>query len=707
MDVRIGGLASGMDIDSLVKDLMKAERTPLNKLLQKKQTLEWQRDDYRAMNTLLLDFRSELTQMKLTSKYRARSTTSTDDAKLTATATGAASQSSVSVSKVTQLASSERMVNGGKVSLDSSKSLFEQTSAETMWKQGAVESKTLAADGTSNPLSLGVTDVNLIDAASWSVSVNGKGYKVVTDAADLSDSSVLIDASGNLTFSSVLAKDSMVKVDYVAETKTDSIKISYNTSSIQLSHGSINEVTGQQIKLTMAVKEGGTSTSQSDVLFSINANGEILDIDGSTVLGKLDKQSGKITFDNAKMNEKGYLPPEKPEEGKEYTYKIELNYDQNYTNFSVDTVTSKGNVHKNFLVQGNETISSVTSKVSAANVGVSMFFDSFSGQMSLTRTETGKFNTETDASGNLLADIKTSGDLINNIFKFGTGTITEGANAKFEINGITTERSSNTFTMEGVTFTLKQTFGAPGTTDPTASPVSINVNNNSTEVFDNIVQFVNKYNEMIDKINKKVGETRYRDYKPLSDEEREAMSDKQQEMWDEKAKSGLLRRDPILSSALSEMRMDFYQSVSNDKVNPLYNQLSELGIETSSNYLEGGKLIINETKLKAAIENDPESVENFFREDGATESQKGIINRLYDTATNIMDKLKVKAGNSFSTSKQYALGRELDDIGDRITRFENRLKQVEDRYWSQFTAMEKAIQRANEQSAYLMQQFSM
>lgn len=705
--MRIGGLASGMDIDSLVKDLMKAERTPLNKLLQKKQTLEWQRDDYRAMNTLLLDFRSELTQMKLTSKYRARSTTSTDDAKLTATATGAASQSSVSVSKVTQLASSERMVNGGKVSLDSSKSLFEQTSAETMWKQGAVESKTLAADGTSNPLSLGVTDVNLIDAASWSVSVNGKGYKVVTDAADLSDSSVLIDASGNLTFSSVLAKDSMVKVDYVAETKTDSIKISYNTSSIQLSHGSINEVTGQQIKLTMAVKEGGTSTSQSDVLFSINANGEILDIDGSTVLGKLDKQSGKITFDNAKMNEKGYLPPEKPEEGKEYAYKIELNYDQNYTNFSVDTVTSKGNVHKNFLVQGNETISSVTSKVSAANVGVSMFFDSFSGQMSLTRTETGKFNTETDASGNLLADIKTSGDLINNIFKFGTGTITEGANAKFEINGITTERSSNTFTMEGVTFTLKQTFGAPGTTDPTASPVSINVNNNSTEVFDNIVQFVNKYNEMIDKINKKVGETRYRDYKPLSDEEREAMSDKQQEMWDEKAKSGLLRRDPILSSALSEMRMDFYQSVSNDKVNPLYNQLSELGIETSSNYLEGGKLIINETKLKAAIENDPESVENFFREDGATESQKGIINRLYDTATNIMDKLKVKAGNSFSTSKQYALGRELDDIGDRITRFENRLKQVEDRYWSQFTAMEKAIQRANEQSAYLMQQFSM
>ena len=56
MVTRIGGLASGMDIDTLVSDLMKAERLPLDKLTQKKQILEWQRDDYRSMNTLLSDF---------------------------------------------------------------------------------------------------------------------------------------------------------------------------------------------------------------------------------------------------------------------------------------------------------------------------------------------------------------------------------------------------------------------------------------------------------------------------------------------------------------------------------------------------------------------------------------------------------------------------------------------------------------------------
>ena len=56
--MRISGLASGMDIDKLVSDLMKAERMPLDKLKQKKQILEWQRDDYRSMNTLLQDLDS-------------------------------------------------------------------------------------------------------------------------------------------------------------------------------------------------------------------------------------------------------------------------------------------------------------------------------------------------------------------------------------------------------------------------------------------------------------------------------------------------------------------------------------------------------------------------------------------------------------------------------------------------------------------------
>src|SRR4051794_1896080 len=48
--MRIGGLASGMDTDSIIANMMKANRIPLDKVTQKKQYLEWQLDDYRSIN---------------------------------------------------------------------------------------------------------------------------------------------------------------------------------------------------------------------------------------------------------------------------------------------------------------------------------------------------------------------------------------------------------------------------------------------------------------------------------------------------------------------------------------------------------------------------------------------------------------------------------------------------------------------------------
>lgn len=56
--MRISGLASGMDIDTLVQQMMKAKRVPLDKLNQQKQVLEWKRDNYRAINSQLVDFRN-------------------------------------------------------------------------------------------------------------------------------------------------------------------------------------------------------------------------------------------------------------------------------------------------------------------------------------------------------------------------------------------------------------------------------------------------------------------------------------------------------------------------------------------------------------------------------------------------------------------------------------------------------------------------
>ncbi|WP_191566723.1 flagellar hook-associated protein 2 [Metabacillus idriensis] len=591
--VRIGGLASGMDIDSLVADLMKAERMPLDKLKQNKQTLEWQRDDYREMNSLLFSFRNATFDMKLTSNYRARATNSSNSDKVTATATSSASQSSYSISKVDQLATAATKVNASGISkvttdkIDPSKSVYEMKDKfgagdQFTWKTGTVKSQTISvpSDGSSFKLD-GTSLVNLDTDAV--IKVDGKALEVVTDLANLGAGKVHVNPDGTLTFGESIKKGSTIKADYV--------------------------------------------------------------------------------IDSA----------------------------ENYMSFNMGTHTSKGQVNETFLVQGTESLNSVFSKINSSELGVTAFYDSFTDQVTLTRKETGNFN----AAGE---EIVTSNGFLNGVLKFSGVTETGGNNAKFTINGLDTERTFNTFEMSGVTFTLKDTFTAA---DPA---VSINVTNDTTAVFDNIKKYVTLYNETIAKIQAKTDETRYRDYQPLSDEERESLTDKQQEQWDEKAQSGLLRKDSILTGALSQMRSDFYSTLS-ASTGSQFTHLSSIGITTTSNYREGGKLIIDEAKLKKAIEENPEDVEKLFTSSGATSGEKGIITNLYDNLKTTMDKLNAKAGTSSSTSQQFTIGRNLSSIDNQIIRFEDRLTQVEDRYWAQFTAMEKAIQRSNDQMSYLMQQF--
>ena len=42
-------------------------------------------------------------------------------------------------------------------------------------------------------------------------------------------------------------------------------------------------------------------------------------------------------------------------------------------------------------------------------------------------------------------------------------------------------------------------------------------------------------------------------------------------------------------------------------------------------------------------------------------------------------------------------------MNDEISRWEDRMKRLEDRYWKQFTAMEKALSQMNSQSMWMQQ----
>ncbi|MDW8515442.1 flagellar hook-associated protein 2 [Priestia flexa] len=599
--VRIGGLASGMDIDQIVSDLMKAERMPLDKIKQKKQTTEWQRDQYREMNRLLTEFRDSAFNMTLQSTYMVKSSSSADESKVTATATPSAGNASYTLSNVT-MATAAKNISGAVSSsnttkIDPSKSLWSQQSAFAggiTWQQKAVTQSPIAVASDTAKVSLGK---GAIDASSLPGSIvvtdkdgNDASYTIRTDnATDLGANEVFIDtATGEMTFGTQLVKD-------------------------------------------------------------------------STVQG----------FD----------------------------YEQNYVSFAITTYDENGkaieddqkNGKMNFEFDGTKSLNDVISTINNSKVGISAFYDSGTDKIMFTRKDTGSL---TDASGTG-PQMKLEGTFLTQTLKLDQTNEQSGTDATFEINGLQTTRKSNTFTVSGVSFTLQDNFTAP---------VRVNVSNNTDKAVESIKDFVTKYNELIATLNGKTTEERYRDYSPLTDAQRESLTDKQAEQWEEKAKSGLLKNDSILSSGLNQMRSNWYSAVSG--ITGEFKQLTDIGITTSTNYMDRGKLVINETKLKEALEKDPQSVMDLFSKNGETTSEKGIVRRLRESVADTVSKIEQRAGRSTWTNTQFVLGRNLRDMDDQISRFESRLVQVEDRYWRQFTAMEKAIQNSNAQSMQLSQYFA-
>lgn len=261
-----------------------------------------------------------------------------------------------------------------------------------------------------------------------------------------------------------------------------------------------------------------------------------------------------------------------------------------------------------------------------------------------------------------------------------------GKDASIKFDGVTITNSSNKISAYGVEIDLlkKTTAG---------SPIQVTVSSDTNSIYDNIKKFVEDYNALVDSLSSKVKEKRNRDYAPLTEEQRSELSDSEAEKWDELAKSGVLYNDSIVRDALSSLREKMYKPVGSIPDSNI-NLLSEIGITTQYMSLDG-KLQIDENKLREAIANNPDGVTNLFT------ANDGIGTRVFDEVNKQIDKLNKKAGrpNTLAALDISIIGKNLSEVGKQMIRFEDKLSLIEDRYWKQFTAMEKAISKMNEQSS--------
>lgn len=357
--------------------------------------------------------------------------------------------------------------------------------------------------------------------------------------------------------------------------------------------------------------------------------------------------------------------------------------------FTFTTYDKSGNAEEHTLtVKEDESLGQVLKNIEKASDGkVRAFFDESKNRVVLEATRTGSYN----EAGN---EITFAGNEFFSDF-LGLDETNEkgGTNATFTYNdSLDIVSRDNTYTLNGMTFEFHNV---------TEGNARISVQTDVDQSFDKIMDFVNKYNELIDTMNKSQTEERFRDYLPLSEEQKGDMTDRQIELWEEKAKSGMLRGEATIRNGMYELRGSLQSQVASEGA---FSVLSSIGITTTANYLDGGKLEVDEDKLKAALRDNPDDVYKLFVNSSKGE-EKGLIHRFDDALDSVRGKIERQAGKASLTLDNYALGKQMKANNDRIADFERRMIQVEQRYWSQFTQMEKAIARLQDQSNNLFSQF--
>ena len=279
-----------------------------------------------------------------------------------------------------------------------------------------------------------------------------------------------------------------------------------------------------------------------------------------------------------------------------------------------------------------------------------------------------------------------------------TTMVQQGQNAIISINGVEIERSTNEFSVDGISYELKDVNYKAGADNAEAVIVS----RDTDVIVDGLKKFVEEYNKLVNDINKLLDEDpSYRDYPPLTTKQKADMSDKEIEQWEEKAKEGLLRNDSVLEGVMQSLRGTLYTKPDGGRL-----ALYDLGISTQY-FGTKDNLTIDESALRKAVAENPDDVMKLF-----TDSTKGLaqlMNKAADAAVaggSNPGSIVRQAGSTGTTDTSSSIYKQVKDINDRLKTLNKTYTSQYNRYWAQFNKMEQVIARMNQQSSWLGQQFT-
>ncbi|MEG1819931.1 MAG: flagellar filament capping protein FliD [Oscillospiraceae bacterium] len=357
---------------------------------------------------------------------------------------------------------------------------------------------------------------------------------------------------------------------------------------------------------------------------------------------------------------------------------------------------------KNFEFSGDTLLGDVISKINSdSEAGVTISYSSVTDHFSVVADETGsqgKVDMANVGTGNLATALFGSKDNVNDGYTAKAGS---DFKAVISFDGgktfSTVNRSANSFEMDGTTFDVKGM--SEGTVEEN---VTFKLNNDTDKLVDKITKFVDEYNKIVELVQGKVTEKRYgvdydsKDkYLPLTDEEKETMSEKEIENWEKKAQTGILANDSTLNSMLTKMRRAMSDVVGDTGA------LHQIGITTGS-WRSGGTLIIDETKLRESLAEDPNKVTQLFTGDnGIATRLQSVLKETVAGDVNGPGLLIALAGKPQTGGQDSSvLSGKISSINNTVATLKDRLKTEETRWYGKFTQLESLIAKMNSQSEY-------
>ncbi len=293
-----------------------------------------------------------------------------------------------------------------------------------------------------------------------------------------------------------------------------------------------------------------------------------------------------------------------------------------------------------------------------------------------------------------------------------TTTVVDGS-----ITTITTTKDTTKTVVDGTTNTTTTTkVGADGSLTTTIKGGKTTVTNSakyntptslagSTDVSalkDKIVKFVDDYNTLISSINTKIFETRDKNYMPLTDEQKAAMTDSQITAWEKKAQTGLLRKDSDLQRVVSEMKSAMSTVISGSGLS-----LEKIGISPVKDYTDkNGMLTVDEDKLTQALEDNGGDVKDLFTRVASSTDSGGALTQLksalyneFKTSTSSLSQKAGLVGSSTEfdntlTNNIYKKKQLIKDLNSSLTDKENAL-------YKKYSNLETMMQSLNSQQSSL------